>query len=106
MLPLFARALTRIGVIAAHPAAICVVFLYIACWLAFSPGSFDWNAGASIATWLMTFFIQRAGHRDTQAIHAKLDELLRVHGSARSELTRIDEEEPETIEAHRLKARE
>jgi low affinity Fe/Cu permease len=25
----------------------------------------------------MTLFIQRAEHRDTQAIHAKLDELLR-----------------------------
>jgi low affinity Fe/Cu permease len=102
----FARALTYIGVIAAHPAAFCIVFVYIACWLIFSPGSFDWNAGASIATWLMTFFIQRAGHRDTQAIHAKLDELLRVEESARPELIRIDEQEPEEIEQHRLKERD
>jgi low affinity Fe/Cu permease len=29
----------------------------------------------------MTLFIQRAEHRDTQAIHAKSDELLRVEGS-------------------------
>ena len=35
----------------------------------------------------MTLFIQRAEHRDTQAVHAKLDELLRVEGRARTELT-------------------
>jgi low affinity Fe/Cu permease len=41
-------------------------------------------------------------HRDTQAIHAKLDELLRVEGRARSELTELDDEEPEVIKERRL----
>jgi low affinity Fe/Cu permease len=54
----------------------------------------------------MTLFIQRAEHRDTQAIHAKLDELLRVEGRARSELTQLDDEEPEIIEQHRSEERE
>jgi low affinity Fe/Cu permease len=49
----------------------------------------------------MTLFIQRAEHRDTQAIHAKLDELLRAEGKARDELTKLDEREPEEVEAHR-----
>jgi len=49
----------------------------------------------------MTLFIQRAEHRDTQAIHAKLDELLRAEGRARDELTKLDDEEPEVIERHR-----
>jgi low affinity Fe/Cu permease len=31
----------------------------------------------TLATWAMTLLIQRTEHRDTQAIHAKLDELLR-----------------------------
>jgi low affinity Fe/Cu permease len=53
----------------------------------------------------MTLFIQRAEHRDTQAIHAKLDELLRVEGRARSELTQLDNEEPEVIAQHRLEER-
>ena len=53
----------------------------------------------------MTLIIQRAEHRDTQAIHAKLDELLRAEGRARSELTRLDDEEPEVIEAHRAQER-
>jgi low affinity Fe/Cu permease len=33
-------------------------------------------------------------------LHAKLDELLRVDNRARSELTQLDEHEPEVIEAH------
>ena len=46
----------------------------------------------------MTLFIQRADRRDTLALHAKLDELLKVNRRARTELAQIDEEEPEDIE--------
>jgi low affinity Fe/Cu permease len=53
----------------------------------------------------MTLIIQRAEHRDTQALHAKLDELLRVEGRARSELTELDDEEPEVITERRLRER-
>ncbi len=49
----------------------------------------------------MTLLIQRANRRDTLALHAKLDELLRVDAQARSELARLDEKEPEEIETHR-----
>jgi low affinity Fe/Cu permease len=51
----------------------------------------------------MTLFIQRTEHRDTQAIHAKLDELLRAHESARTELAVQDGKEPEEIVRHRKK---
>jgi low affinity Fe/Cu permease len=51
----------------------------------------------------VTLIIQRAEHRDTQAIHAKLDELLRVEGRARNE--RLDDEEPEVIVESRLQVR-
>jgi low affinity Fe/Cu permease len=37
------------------------------------------------------------------ALHAKLDELLRINDDARSELTQLDEQEPEIIERHRGK---
>jgi low affinity Fe/Cu permease len=97
--------LTRLGVWTAHPAAFTIVGAYVGCWLLFSASTFDWHAAATIATWLMTLFIQRAEHRDTQAIHAKLDELLRAEGRARSELTGLDDEEPETIEEHRAQER-
>jgi low affinity Fe/Cu permease len=53
----------------------------------------------------MTLVIQRAEHRDTQAIHAKLDEILHVRGDAGNELTRIDEKEPEEIERRREQMR-
>ena len=49
----------------------------------------------------MTLFIQRSNRRDTLALHAKLDEPLRVDTDARSELTQLDEQEPEAIQKHR-----
>jgi low affinity Fe/Cu permease len=37
-----------------------------------------WHSTAVMAMWGMTLVIQRAEHRDTQAIHARLDELLKA----------------------------
>jgi low affinity Fe/Cu permease len=92
---------TYIGQAAGHPAAFLVVILYALLWLAFDRTSFDWNAVATLAVFVMTLFIQRANRRDNLALHAKLDELLRVDRAARSELTQLDEQEPETIARHR-----
>jgi low affinity Fe/Cu permease len=64
-----------------------------------------WHAVVSIATLLMTLFIQRSDHRDTQAIHAKLDELLRVNSDAEGRFTRLDEKETEQVEAFRSRTR-
>ena len=97
--------LTRFGVWTAHPAAFVVVVIYAVLWAIFEPERLDWHGVATLATWVMTLFIQRAEHRDTQAIHAKLDELLHVHGKASNALTRLDDEEPEEIERHREQAR-
>jgi low affinity Fe/Cu permease len=52
----------------------------------------------------MTLFIQRAETRDTLAIHAKLNELLRAENHACKELTTLDEQEPEEIARHRAAA--
>jgi low affinity Fe/Cu permease len=93
--------LTQFGVWTSHPSAFIIVLLYVPLWLTLSPRTFDWQAVATIATWIMTLFIQRAEHRDTQAIHAKLDELLRVQDDARPELASLDKKEPEEIEEHR-----
>ena len=49
----------------------------------------------------MTLVIQRAEHRDTQAIHAKLDELLRATNRADNEIMRIDEKDAEEVERER-----
>lgn len=92
---------THIGQAAGHPAAFLVVILYAALWLAFSPATFEWNAVTTLAVFVMTLFIQRTNRRDNLALRAKLDELLRVDDAARSELTQLDEQEPEVIERHR-----
>ena len=90
--------LTRLGELTATPAAFGVLIAYFCLWLIFEPASFDWYAVATCATLAMTLFIKRAEHRDTQAIHAKLDELLRAHGEAKTEVAEIDREQPEQIE--------
>jgi len=94
--------LTRAGAWLSRPWVVGVVLLYAVLWLIF--GHFGWHGVAVIATLLMTLFIQRSEHRDTQAIHAKLDELLRANGKARNQLTNLDEKEPEQVEAFRGKA--
>ena len=78
-----------------------MVIVYALFWLGFDRATFDWNAVATLAVFVMTLFIQRANRRDNLALHAKLDELLRVDHVARSELTQLDEQEPEAIERHR-----
>ena len=78
-------------------------------WLVFAvfvgAHSFNWHAVATMATWFMTLLIQRAEHRDAQAIQAELDELLHAQAKARNHLTHIDEFEAEDIERHRKEAR-
>ncbi len=95
------RSLIRLGIATSHPLALAAVIVFVALWLILNPGSFDWQAAATVATLFMTLFIQRAERRDTQAIHAKLDELLRAEGHARNELTTLDDKEPEEIVEHR-----
>lgn len=49
----------------------------------------------------MTLFIQLAEHRNTQALHAKMDELLRAVVDADNETAKIDKQKPKEIEAQR-----
>jgi low affinity Fe/Cu permease len=93
--------LTHLGTLAAHPTAFLVIVAYTLLWAAFERETLDWHAVATLATWTMTLFIQRSEHRDTQAIHAKLDELLRSNPRAENKLADLDDEEPEVIEKFR-----
>jgi low affinity Fe/Cu permease len=92
--------LTEAGTWLARPVAFVFVLAYVAIWLIFDRQSLNWHEVLTLATLCMTLFIQRSEHRDMQAVHAKLDELLRVNGEAR-ELSRLDDKEPEQIEAFR-----
>ena len=100
----FAIALTRVGVL--HPPnCVCGGRCLCGRLAIFSPDTFGWAAIATLATWLMTLFINRTEHRDTQAIYAKI-EILRTQGKARAELTTLDERDVEDIEEHRRRHRE
>src|SRR5215211_756013 len=96
--------LTDIGVLTARPAAFAIFALYALVWIVFGNG-LRWHSIATLATWGMTLVIQRAEHRDTQAIHAKLDELLRANGEASNRVMRIDDKDAEEVERERKKVR-
>jgi low affinity Fe/Cu permease len=98
------HALTSLGVLTAHPISFVIFAVFVCGWVVFSRETLEWHAIATLATWFMTLVIQRAEHRDTQAIHAKLDELLRANDGARNELQRVDEKDAEEIEEGREQA--
>lgn len=100
-----ARWTTTFGYLTSHPAALVIVVIYGVLWFVFEPSTFDWHAIATLIVWMMTLFIQRADRRDTLAVHAKLDELLKASSEARTELAAIDEREPEVIEKVRDRER-
>jgi low affinity Fe/Cu permease len=99
------QGLTRIGELTSRPIAFWVFGAYVLLWVVLDRESLSWHSVATLVTWLMTLFIQRAEHRDTQALQAKLDELLRVHHRAKNEFTTIDQMQPEEIERRRAEER-
>ena len=56
------------------------------------------NTGTTIVTFLMVFLIQSTQSRDTQALHLKLDELIRVDNAARNSLLNLEEMSEADIE--------
>ena len=60
------------------------------------------NTGTTIVTFLMVFLIQNTQNRDTEALHVKLDELIRASRGAHNallDLEELDEEELDLIRA-------
>jgi low affinity Fe/Cu permease len=98
------RMLTILGVWTASPWAFLIYVAYAGSWAIFDPRTLNFHEVATLATWLMTLCIQRAEHRDTQALQAKIDALIRAVPGAEDALTGIDREEPETIERAREQA--
>jgi len=95
--------LTDAGALLARPIAFVLVGIFVALWLIFDHATLNWHGVLTVVTLCMTLFIQRSEHRDMQATQAKLDELLRAHGEARTELNDLDEKEPEEVEAFRAR---
>src|SRR3954467_14869933 len=96
--------LTQTGVLTSRPAAFVIFALYGLAWIVLGDG-LKWHSIATLATWGMTLVIQRAEHRDTQAIHAKLDELLKADGAANNKVMRIDDKDAEEVETARREVR-
>ena len=57
------------------------------------------NTGTTIVTFLMVFLIQNTQNRDTEALHLKLDELIRVTKGARDSAMALEDKSEEELDA-------
>ncbi|MGH7284151.1 MAG: low affinity iron permease family protein [Polyangiaceae bacterium] len=57
------------------------------------------NTGTTIVTFLMVFLIQNTQNRDAQAIHLKLDELIRASAHARNWLVALESRSDEELKS-------
>ena len=59
------EALTTARTLTSRPSAFLILAAFAISWVVFEPKTFDWHGAATLVTWAMTLFIQRAKHRDT-----------------------------------------
>jgi len=94
----FSTIATRLAVLAGQPRAFVAASASMVLWAVCGPffGYSDtWqlvlNTATSIVTFLMVFVIQNSQNRDSAAIQAKLDELIRTMSDARNEFIGIEQ---------------
>lgn len=90
---------------AGRPCTFILSVLVVIAWAATGPlfhYSDTWqlaiNTGTTIVTFLMVFLIQATQNRDSQALHVKLDELIRAVKGARNSLLNLDDMSDEDLE--------
>ena len=102
---LFTRFAKWMSRAAGEPAAFAIAVGVVLLWAASGPvfGFSDtWqliiNTGTTIVTFLMVFLIQNTQNRDSEAMHVKLDELIRSHKTAHNALLDLEELEEEELD--------
>ncbi len=92
-----------------HPSAFVLAFSVIVVWVITGPifsFSDTWqlviNTGTTIVTFLMVFLIQNTQNRDSEAIHIKLDELIRVMEDAHNGLLNLEELDEKELDIIRV----
>ena len=98
----------RIAAFAGKPLAFVLALGGVVVWALAGPlfgFSEDWqlvvNTGTTVVTFLMVFLVQNSQNRNSAAIQAKLDELIRAVETARSEFIGIEHMSDAEIEAIR-----
>ena len=95
-----------------HPAAFMTACSVIVVWAVTGP-VFAWsdtwqlviNTGTTIVTFLMVFLIQNTQNRDSEAMHVKMDELIRAVKGAHNALLDLEELDEKTLDEIRARYR-
>jgi low affinity Fe/Cu permease len=103
----FAQLANWVAVMSGHPVVFGFAIFTVVAWMVTGPlfyfsdtWQFVMNTWTNVATFLMVFLIQNSQNRDSSAIQAKLDELIRT-SAARNTLVGIERLTPEEIETIR-----
>jgi low affinity Fe/Cu permease len=100
----FDRLAGRLTRAVGSPTAVVIAAFVILAWAVTGPvfGYSDtWqlaiNTGTTVVTFLMVFLIQATQNRDSEALHLKLDELIRAVQGARNEFITVEQETEEEL---------
>src|SRR5262245_13646215 len=104
----FGRLSRMVSRVSGSPTAFVLAVGVILVWLVTGP-LFHWsdswqlvvNTGTTIVTFLMVFLIQNTQYRDAEAVHLKLDELVRSTAGAHVALLDLEELEQRDLDAIR-----
>jgi low affinity Fe/Cu permease len=104
----FAQITDKIAHAAGHPWAVGGSVVLVLVWALVGP-HYGWseehqlfiNTATTIITFWLVFVIQATQNRDTLALHAKMDELIRANAEARNDFIGIDHKAAEEVEQMR-----
>ena len=109
---LFTRFATGASRATGRPATFVLAVTIVVVWAVTGPmfGFSDtWqlviNTGTTIITFLMVFLIQNTQNRDSEAMHVKMDELIRAFEGAHNALLDLEELEDDDLDAVRERYR-